>query len=460
MKLIRKASVALFLGTLLFMGCKENVDESARYVFNEQTIISYMEKHPETYSEYLDVLRNTNVSEISQSTVYQLLTARGHYTVFATTNEAIYNYLQELTESGLISSPSWDGFATDVKRDSIRKVIAYNSVIDGKDEIYYETSNFPTENNSEMPLSNMNDRKLTVRYVKYEPDSLYINYDCPMSIRNRDIPAINGVVHQMEKVIAPKDITLAALMADIIDNKKEGFIVASRVALTCGLRDTFNVTEDFRYRNLYMRGLIPDFNAKAFGWVFHGASGHPMAYAPEHRRYGFTMFAETDAFWREQIGKEPSEITCEDVQKWVYDNHQYTEGDVFTTDNNWTSPNNLLNQWVTYHVLPVRIPSNKLVYHVNEYGFSYSKMEPTIPVYEFYATMGKRRLLKIYESRESEGIYLNRFPNLDNGRRGTYHELSCDPDKVGNLIDNRSVSGTQWHHLWNRQAFGLYRCRT
>ena len=166
MKLIRKASVALFLGTLLFMGCKENVDESARYVFNEQTIISYMEKHPETYSEYLDVLRNTNVSEISQSTVYQLLTARGHYTVFAPTNEAIYNYLQELTESGLISSPSWDGFATDVKRDSIRKVIAYNSVIDGKDEIYYETSNFPTENNSEMPLSNMNDRKLTVRYVK------------------------------------------------------------------------------------------------------------------------------------------------------------------------------------------------------------------------------------------------------------------------------------------------------
>ncbi len=454
MKLIRKASVALFLGTLLLMGCKENVDESARYVFNEQTIISYMEKHPETYSEYLDVLRNTNVSEISQSTVYQLLTARGHYTVFAPTNEAIHQYLQELTESGLISSPSWDGFATDAKRDSIRKVIAYNSVIDGKDEMYYETSNFPTENNAEMPLSNMNDRKLTVRYVKYEPDSLYINYDCPMNIRNRDIPAINGVVHQMEKVIAPKDITLAALMADIIDNKKEGFIVASRVAMTCGLRDTFNVTEDARYRNLYMRGLIPDFNAKAFGWVFHGASGHPMAYAPEHRRYGFTMFAETDAFWREQIGKEPSEITCEDVQKWVYDNHQYSDTDVFTTDDNWTSPKNLLNQWVTYHVLPMRIPSNKLVYHVNEYGFSYSKMEPTIPVYEFYATMGKRRLLKIFESRESEGIYLNRFPNLDNGRRGTYHELSCDPDKVGNLIDNRSEN-VQLYQALNGIIYGI-----
>ena len=35
-------------------------------------------------------------------------------------------------------------------------------------------------------------------------------------------------------------------------------------------------------------------------------------------------------------------------------------------------------------------------------------------------------------------LFLNRFPNLDNGRRGTYHELSCDPDKVGNHIDNYS----------------------
>ena len=68
--------------------------------------------------------------------------------------------------------------------------------------------------------------------------------------------------------------------------------------------------------------------------------------------------------------------------------------------------------------------------------------------------MGKRRLLKIYESRESEGIYLNRFPNLDNGRRGTYHELSCDPDKVGNLIDNRSEN-VQLYQALNGIIYGI-----
>ena len=31
----------------------------------------------------------------------------------------------------------------------------------------------------------------------------------------------------------------------------------------------------------------------------------------------------------------------------------------------------------------------------------------------------------------SDGIYLNRFPELDNERRGTYHELSCAPEKEG-----------------------------
>ena len=92
----------------------------------------------------------------------------------------------------------------------------------------------------------------------------------------------------------------------------------------------------------------------------------------------------------------------------------------------------------TMYVLPMRIAANRLVFHINEFGYSQDLKQLTIPVYEFYATMGKRRLLKIFESKESEGVFLNRFPNLDNGRRGTYHELSCDNDKVGCHIDNFS----------------------
>ena len=55
--------------------------------------------------------------------------------------------------------------------------------------------------------------------------------------------------------------------------------------------------------------------------------------------------------------------------------------------------------------------------------------------------MGKRRLLKIFESRESEGVYLNRFPVLNNGRRENYREKYCDPDKVGIFIGAPNLEG-------------------
>lgn len=446
MKINHKLFGILTTVVLLVVGCSEKIDESARYVFKDQTIISYMEKHPDTYSAYLDVLKNTPTSEVSLSSVYQMLTARGNYTVFAPTNEAMQKYLQELFDEGLITEPSWDGFKDERALDSIRKVIAYSSVIDGGDYESYETYSFPTENNGELQLGNLKDRKLTVRYVVQYPDSLYINYDCPMNIQNRNIPAINGVLHQMEKVIAPKDITLGDMMSNIIENKKEGFIVASRLALACGLRDTFSVIEDNRYREMYMKGLISDFDGQAFGWTFKSGNTAP-AYAPAHRRYGFTIFAETDDFWRKEIGKEPIDITCQDVQQWIYKNKQYSQNDVFSTDENWTSPNNLLNQWFTYHVLPMRIAANRLVFHVNEYKYNKTTKVLGIPVYEFYSTMGKRRLLKIFESKESEGIFLNRFPILDNGRRGTYQELSCDEDKVGCHIDNYSEKVLEYQAL-------------
>ena len=110
-------------------------------------------------------------------------------------------------------------------------------------------------------------------------------------------------------------------------------------------------------------------------------------------------------------------------------------------DEDYTSEDNLLYQFITYHLLPERLSANNLVYHYNEKGFDLNRKVPSVAVMEFYTTMGKRRLLKIFESKESNGVYLNRFPNLDNGRQGTYQELSCDPDKEGIAIGQPNLEG-------------------
>ena len=169
----------LFILVLLF-GCKEDIDTSARYVFKEETILSYLQKHDE-YSEYVKLLQQVPISKRSQSTVYQLLSARGHYTCFAPTNQAIAEYLHEQIEAGFAEEPSWDKFYTDKLRDSIMRVVVHNSIIDGGDSEYYETTNFPQRNNDEFSRPNMNDIKLSVFRPK-DPDSIYINRIYPIRL--------------------------------------------------------------------------------------------------------------------------------------------------------------------------------------------------------------------------------------------------------------------------------------
>ena len=139
----------LLLGAaLLLVGCKEQVDTSSRYVFEMETIASYLLKHDD-YSEYARLLDEVKISKHSESTVMQLLSARGNYTCFAPTNPAIGQYLDSLVAKGLITAPSWEAFPTDEMRDSVMKVIVFNSIIDGGDfdyegnSVIYETFSFP-----------------------------------------------------------------------------------------------------------------------------------------------------------------------------------------------------------------------------------------------------------------------------------------------------------------------------
>ena len=420
---------------LLTVGCKENVDTSARYVFKESTVMSYLEKYPESYSMYIDLLKKVPVSTMSTSTVGQLLTARGHYTVFAPTNEAIQAYLDSLaasTNDDYITAPSWDAFTDSTKLDSIRKVIVHNSVIDSGDEdAAYSTGDFPTQTGAEFPLNNLLDNRLSIKYTN-DPDSIYINYNCPISIRNRDILTVNGYVHQIEKVIAPQEVTAASYLMDIITRQREGYLVMARAIQACGLMDTLKAIRDEKYEKMYQSGLISDLK----DMTGHGFAEGSIGYAPMHRKYGFTIFAETDDFWREQGLDPKGSNLLQDLLKWIVDEHQYSDEDVFTTDNQYNKPENLLYQWVTYHILPMRLPTNKLVIHNNEYGYVFSTKQLGSIVEEFYTSFGKRRLFKLYEAKESNGVYINRFPKLNNGRRGDNHELYCDPDKVGCRVGN------------------------
>ena len=419
--------IPFLLTAMMLWNCTETVDTSARYVFKGNTISDYLSKNSQ-FSEYCRLLNEVNVSKVSETRVFQLLSARGHFTVFAPTNDAIQAYLDTLVADGVIEYPSWEAFDDSVELDSIRRVIVLNSIIDsGDDEEAYQTWDLPVRSGWEMVRTNMNDRKLSVYYTD-QPDDILINGLWPINYVNRDMRMLNGVIHQMDEVVAPRTITAADYLWEIVKEKREGYLVMARAIEACGLLDTLRAWRDEAYETLRLTGVITDLdNINSMGFADSG-----RAYAPEHRLIGFTIFAELDSFWREQ-GLDPADPDLlPKLLQWIQENHLYSDGDVFTTDKNYSSPENLLYQWVTYHMLPMRISSNMLVIHHNESRFKLSNPAKLgMASEELYTTMGKRRLLKIYESEESQGVYLNRFPVLDCGRNGSGGELSCAEDKRG-----------------------------
>ena len=437
----------LSLSTLFFIlcSCTEEIDTSARYVFNEYTVASYLEAHPD-YSQYVELTKLVPVSGRSRSSVYQLLTARGNYTCFALTNDAINKYLQDLVEQGLISEPSWDAFTDERKLDSVRKVVVQNTVIDGGDmesqrytiDVITTIANGKT--NAEFPLPNIYDHKLTVSQEK--GDTIFLDKECAIDPINCDIPVINGILHRLHKVIAPKDESLARYLQIILDEKRDGYLMFAKALQACGFMDTLSAVRDEAYEALYQAEGetldMKDYQSKG-GGDMSATAGDPDAHAPEHRKYGFTLFCETDEFWRSQ-GIEPTENDAvEKLQNWIVTHNMYLSDGGYVVNTDYTSPKNMLYQWVAYHVLPMRIPANKLVHHCNELGYTYSAPSKyTIPVMEWYPVFGGDRLIKIYESPESEGIYLNTFPERNNGITEDGHESYCAPEKRGILIQTQS----------------------
>ena len=260
--------LVLAVVSMFMASCSEEVDTSSRYVFKEEIISGYLSKHDQ-YSEYVKLLKQVPVSPISKTTVYQLLAARGNYTVFAPTNDAIQLYLDSLVKKDLIAEPSWDAFTDSVKLDSIRKVIVYNSIIDGGDNNgFFETSAFPVTaigSSAEIEVPNMNDRKLVVLQTE-DPDSILVN-DCMIDRLNRDILSINGVIHSMHQVVAPSGDSMASLLKNMIDSNKGGYAVMAKLILACGMIDSLDKVKDDVYEHEDHEAYESEFFSKHYSPV-------------------------------------------------------------------------------------------------------------------------------------------------------------------------------------------------
>lgn len=357
--------------------CTENIDESDLYTFTGEMAIDHFENNPEVFSSYLEILGMVHPSKRSASTMRELLDARGNYTIFAPTNKAIDEHLDSLLIIGEVSSKNISEIP-----DSVAESIVFNSIIENENTTAFATTSFLE---GALARTNMNDRYINISYGNDVDGTAIIYVNTFSKIIEKDIEVENGYIHMIDRVLAPSTATVS----DLIINTENLSFFGSLLELT-GWNEKLLKYKDEAYDEL-----------EEAGTTYNGANGNWAGRYPEHRYFGYTVFVETDSVY------ESKGITdVETLKTWLQNNKCYTDAS-FGED--YTSEDNAINQFVAYHLLPVRLTWDRMVIFSNEKGYNNTAPNDgtkfSVNVWEYYETMGKhRRSMKITGIRNGKRI--------------------------------------------------------
>lgn len=431
-----KSVIALYLlVTLCFVSfltsCTETIDKSNFSIKKEENAADFITAN-EHFSMIKSIFEQTPLGNSEgASSIFNVLSTRGNYTIFLPTNEAFEKYLIDNNCNSI----------EDLTREQAIN-IAKSCVIDHMNSKAYETSEFPLKGTFDKP--NLNNRLLSCRMDN--ESNFILNGIC--RIISEDNKVSNGFIHVVDYVVAPSAMTLDKLIAKA-DNMK----IFSYLLEQTTWQDSLYKNLDLSYENPNRPLTYKLNNVAPFTWI-------------QHRYEGYTAFVETDSVYEKTFGLK-AEYGAEGELKngnaflekirplaqRVYGAEQLDD---------LTHPDNAVNRFVAYHLIDGKVPYNKLVHHFNE--FNYKVGDPKNPqtvnmptnVWDFYTTMGKHRcLLKVtqvgdagFEHDHEHTIYVNRISKYANGPEDDYRELGVLTNFEGILVtptngenDNNGLNG-------------------
>lgn len=374
MKQIKTKSIALAaIAIMALSGCKEHIEEGARYTFTGHTIASFLEENEEIYSSFIDILdRGGRLS---------LMKAYGQYTCFAPTNDAVARYLYEqdsIYRASLVDdNPNdivWTGVTSpelSELSDSMCKVISQTHLLPA---IYLTTD----MEGDIIPTMNMNDRYLSLSYDVDENNLNVLLINGTGEIIAKDEEVENGVVHTIASVLTPSTNTVPAQMLE-----HDYYHIFGEALEMTGYDEQLQLYKDESYTegDLKANGIWKD---------------SPLCPYPENRYFGFTAFIETDQVYHEN-GIYNFDDLVEKCKEW------YPNADPNAP---FTSKDNPVNQFIGYHLLDRKLPYSRLVcYKINPHANFNS--EKDLVNYsdrnEYYETMNGR-LMKVTMPRSNSKL--------------------------------------------------------
>jgi uncharacterized surface protein with fasciclin (FAS1) repeats len=153
----------------------------------DANMVGYLEKYPETYSEFIKVLEKSGTASF--------MNAYGAYTLFAPTNDAMKSYLQEIGKSSL----------DEVSAEDLKTLVRYHVLAD--------TISTPSFTDGKLPVPTMHGEYLITGINNEAGVSRYIVNRRAIIIQP-NIHTGNGVLHSIDHVLIPSKKSLLDVIAE------------------------------------------------------------------------------------------------------------------------------------------------------------------------------------------------------------------------------------------------------
>jgi uncharacterized surface protein with fasciclin (FAS1) repeats len=203
----------------LVISCWEEPRDEVFFEEDELNISAYLDEHTDKYSSLIRVLEITDLKKT--------LNAYGHYTFFAPDNDAFSEYC---SQSGKSSVDEFD-------KEFLVTLVQYHLI-----DIEIESSYFKDGVIQDTTYSG---DYLVITFAEGGLESIHVN---DALIRERDIHVENGVVHTIDKVLAPKVGSVFERLTELGD-----YSIFSRALEISGLDDTLSLIRIDLNNDIFIR---------------------------------------------------------------------------------------------------------------------------------------------------------------------------------------------------------------
>lgn len=367
---VQVLSVIALMSMPLFFSCVDNDDDvpESMYTAQKMTAGAFLETNQDRFSEFTALLKRTPY--------FSLMTTYGRYTLFAPTNDAMAQYIQNNGYGSVAGIPQ--NICDSLARTHIIRKGAFFT--------------------SDVPEGNVGLNMLD-QYITWSSDSdvtngnrliYYVNKNSRMTEFNDSVT--NGVVHIVDRVLSSSTDFLPEKMRE-----------DSTITLFCeALRLTHLDDSLHEYMDEHYSIGVDSVTLGTQERCLNNGNPYMTCLWVSNRYFKFTAFVEPDSVYHRNGINNIEDLKA--YAKRIYD-ATYPE-DAGQYDHDFTHRKNPLNRFVSYHLLNRIIMYNDLV--GNELTSQCWKSSVADPE-EFYETMCPGTLVRLaMPSGSDQGVFINR----------------------------------------------------